>query len=79
MILYEFHIVYPEGESREIKNCLNLSDILDINGNPLELPLPTNRMIAYQISKKRTIENKGIVTTVYYLEQLNSDELQSYL
>lgn len=79
MTLYEFHIVYPEGESREVKNGLNLSDILDINGNPLELPLPTNRMIAYQISKKRTIENKGIVTTVYYLEQLNSDELQSYL
>lgn len=78
MTLFEFHIVFPEGEMREIEHRLNLSDIIDINGRPLQIPLSTHKMIAYHVSKKRTFENKGIVTTVYYLEQLNADELKSY-
>lgn len=78
MTTYEFHIVFPEGEVREIEHNLYLSDIIDINGIPLQIPLSTHKMIAYHVSKKRTDEHKGIVTTIYYLEQLSADELRSY-
>lgn len=78
MTLYEFHIVYPEGETREIGHQLRMDDIIDLNGFPLALPLPSNRMIAYHIARKRTAEERGLVVTWYFLEQLNSDELIEY-
>lgn len=78
MTLYEFHIVFPEGETQEISRELRTGDIVDINGNPLPLPLPTNRMIAYHVSGKRTAEERGLVVTWYMLEQLNAMELLAY-
>lgn len=78
MTLYEFHIVYPEGETQEIGHQLSPGAIVDMNGNPLSLPLPTNRMIAYHVSRKRTAEERGMVTTWYFLEQLDARELLAY-
>lgn len=78
MTLYEYHIVFPEGETQEIHHPLAVSDVVDINGNPLELPLPTNRMLAYHVCKKRMAENTGLVVTWYFLEQLNATELLEY-
>lgn len=78
MTLFEYHIVYPEGETREIENQLSINDIVDINGYPLSKPLPTHRMIAYHVCKKRTAENKGLVVTWYFLEQLNAEELLEF-
>lgn len=78
MTLYEFHIVYPEGETQEISHQLSPGDIVDINGYPLALPLPTNRMIAYHVSGKRTAERTGLVATWYILEQLNATELLAF-
>ncbi|HHU36493.1 MAG TPA: hypothetical protein GXZ47_04600 [Treponema sp.] len=78
MTLFENHIVYPEGETREIDHQLSVNDIVDINGYPLQKPLPTNRMIAYHVCRKRTAENRGLIVTWFFLEQLNAGELLEY-
>lgn len=78
MTMYEFHIVFPEGETQEISHQLNPGDLIDINGYPLALPLPTNRMIAYHVSGKRMAEERGLVVTWYLLEQLDAMELLAY-
>lgn len=78
MTLFEYHIVYPEGETREISHQLNTSDIVDINGYPLATPLPTHKMIAYHVCKKRTAENRGLEVTWYFLEQLTATELAEF-
>jgi hypothetical protein len=78
MTLYEFHIVFPEGETQEISHQLAPGDIVDVNGYPLPVPLPTNRMIAYHVSGKRTVEERGLVVTWYHLEQLDATELLAY-
>jgi len=79
MTLYEYHIVYPEGDRREIEHPLTVSDVVDINGTPLPLPLPTNRMIAYHGAGKRTQEERGVVATWYLLELLSAEELRQFL
>ena len=42
-------------------------------------PLPTNKMIVYQVCGKRTREERGIVATYYALEQLDAAELRAYV
>ena len=78
MTQYEFHIVYPEGETREIEHQLRPGQLVDLNGFPLAIPLPTNRMIAYHVARKRTAEEKGLVVTWYFLEQLSALDLLAY-
>lgn len=78
MTLYEFYLVFPEGETQEISHPLQVNGIVDVNGNRLDIPLPTNRMIAYHVGRKRTAEEKGLVVTWYFLEQLNAMELLEY-
>lgn len=79
MTLYEYYIIYPEGESLEIPSALPAACLLDLNGNPIKPPLPTNKMIAYQIAGKRTREERGTVKIFYILEQLNAQELLDYV
>ncbi len=79
MTQYEYYIVFPDGETQEISGVLHPSQLVDINGIPLPLPLPTNRMIVYRISGKRTREERGIVSTWYILEQLNAIELLEFV
>lgn len=79
MTLYEYYIMYPEGETAEIGGALPAGALLDINGNPIGLPLSTNKMIVYQIAAKRTSVERGIERTIYMLEQLNAEELLDYM
>lgn len=79
MTLYEYYIIFPEGEKQEILHSLPIGTLIDINGNVLSQRLTTNKIIAYQIASKRTFEERGIVQTVYMLEQLSSDELLDYI
>jgi len=79
MTLYEYYATFPDGEVREIGWPLSPGDLVDINAYALPVPLPTNRMIAYRISAKRTREKRGIVETWYRLEQLNAEELLDYV
>ncbi len=79
MTLYEYYIIYPDGEKQEISGPVSIGTFLDINGNQLPHQLPTNKMIVYQVQGKQTMEERGIVQTVYILEQLDAEELLDYV
>jgi len=79
MNISEYFIVYPEGDSQEIHRRLMLNQLVDINGNPLDLPLPTNRMIVFRVHKVRTNDHKGGSETYHYLEQVSARELLEYV
>ncbi len=70
--------MFPEGESQEIQHSLSIGDLVDCNGCPLPLPLPTNRMLAYRVSRVRTLEERGYSRVVHYLDQLNAAELLEF-
>jgi len=78
MFTQEFFIVFPEGDVQEISGRLPINDIVDINGNSLPLPLPTNRMIAFRVAKISTREFKGGAETFHELELLSAAELVEY-
>ena len=79
MFISEYFIVYPEGDTQEIRGRLTLNQLVDLNGNPLELPLHTNRMIVFRVAKIRTNEHKGGTETYHYLEQMSARELIEYV
>ncbi|MDR2184890.1 MAG: hypothetical protein LBO80_04395 [Treponema sp.] len=78
MFINEYFIVFPEGDVQEISGRLSLNDLVDVNGRPLELPLPTNRMIVFRVSRIKTNENKGGNETYHFLELMSADELRPY-
>ena len=71
-------IAYPEGDSLEIEHDLRVNQLVDLNGIPLPLPLPTSRMIAYRVFRKSTeiVRKEEIVT--YYLELVPAATLRQY-
>ena len=78
MTLYNQYIVYPEGDIQEITNTLTVDRIVGLNGVPLQLPLPTPKMIAYRVSKVVKREKKGEVNRYYYLELLTRKDMLEY-
>ncbi|MDR1107948.1 MAG: hypothetical protein LBL19_02815 [Spirochaetaceae bacterium] len=78
MFLNEYFIVFPEGDVQEIRGRLSLNEIVDINGTPLDLPLKTNRMIAFRVSRITVHENRGGNETLHLLELLSAEELLAY-
>ena len=78
MFISENFIVYPEGDTQEIRRRLSINQLVDLNGNPLDLPLPTNRMIVFRVAKIKTSEYKGGNETFHYLEQISARELIEY-
>jgi hypothetical protein len=78
MFMEDFFIVFPEGDTQEIQGRLRLNQLVDVNGSPLPLPLPTNRMIAFKVSRVSTKENKGSRETYHYLELMSAAELLEY-
>ena len=79
MFITECFIVFPEGDSQEINSRLSLNQLVDVNGNPLNTPLPTNRMIAFRVCKISTDDYKGGRATYHYLEQLSARELLEHV
>lgn len=79
MFMTEYFVVYPEGDTQEIQRRLALNQIVDVNGNPLRLPLPTNRMVAFRVNKVTTNDYKGGSETFHHLEQLSAGELMEYV
>jgi hypothetical protein len=79
MFMNEYFIVFPEGDVQEIPGRLSLNDLVDMNGRPLELPLSTNRMIVFRVSRIKTDENKGGNETYHFLELMSADELRPYV
>jgi hypothetical protein len=78
MFMNEYFIVFPEGDVQEISGRLTINELVDINGRPLETPLPTNRMIAFRVARIRVSENKGGNETFHFLELLSAEELRAY-
>ena len=79
MFMTDYFIVFPEGDAQEIHGRLPLNQLVDINGNPLALPLQTNRMIVFRVAKISTNEYKGGKEIYHYLEQLSANELLEYV
>jgi hypothetical protein len=79
MFTSEYFIVFPEGDVQEIQERLPFNAIVDMNGNPLTLPLPTNKMIAFRVSRIKTDEKKGERITYHFLELLSAGELYEYI
>jgi hypothetical protein len=75
MTLEEHFIVYPEGDTQEISHRLRFNQVVDLNGNPLRIPLPTVKMIAYRVYKITREENRGENISFYHLSLLHRDEL----
>ena len=79
MFMTEYFVVYPEGDTQEIEGRLHLNQLVDVNGNPLDLPLPTNRMVVFRVEKIKTNDYKGGSETYHFLEQLSARELLEYV
>lgn len=75
MTIYSSYLVYPEGDKQETATALRINQLVDINGNPLALPLRTAKMIVYRVYKMTKNELRGEETTYYYLELVKRDEL----
>ena len=70
-------IEYPEGDSREIEHELRVNQLVDLNGNPLSLPLPTARMIVYRVWKVSTeATSRHEENVCYHLELVTRPELE---
>ncbi|MDR0669105.1 MAG: hypothetical protein LBF95_03390 [Treponema sp.] len=78
MLIPEYFIVFPEGDVQEIPSRLPLNAVVDINGRILDLPLPTNRMIAFRVYRIRVNEDRGTSETFHHLELLSAEELLPY-
>ena len=76
MVPHTFMIVYPEGDSREIEHALKVNQLVDLNGNPLALPLPTSKMIVYRVWKISTRVEWKDEETCYHLELVTRPELE---
>lgn len=79
MTLYSERIVFPEGDWQEAPNRLRIGDVVDHNGYPLPLPLPSTRILAYRVDQIRVIEEVGEEIRCYRLELLDTDQLEEYI
>ncbi|MCL2243248.1 MAG: hypothetical protein FWC03_02125 [Treponema sp.] len=79
MFTNEYFMVFPEGDIQEINRRLPFNSLVDMNGNVLYPPLPTNRMIVFRVNRIKTDENKGGNETFHFLELLGADELTEFL
>ena len=58
-----------------ISHRLTINQVVDLNGLPLEPPLPTDRMIVYRVYKITTDVSVGEEVTNYHLDLIRRDEL----
>ena len=79
MFIAEFFMVFPDGDIQEIQGRLPFNALVDINGNVLYPPLPTNKMIVYRVDGIKTEEKTGTSITYHYLELLSAEELLEFI
>ena len=72
-------LVYPEGDTREIEHQLRVNQLVDLNGNPLSMPLPSPRMIVYRVWKVSTQAERNTEELFYHLELVTRPELESVI
>ena len=79
MFIKSNFIIYPEGDVQEIEHSLSINELVDLNGNPLQLPLPTTKMIVYRVYKINVKTPKGEEIRQHYLELVSAYELGQYV
>ena len=79
MFMEEFFIVFPEGDIQEVHGRLPFNTLVDMNGNVLSMPLPTNKMIVFRVARIKTEEKKGSNETFHFLELMSAEELLPYV
>ena len=79
MTTYSHYLVYPEGDMQEAFHRLRINDLVDVNGKPLALPLPTVKMIVYRVYKITNNEQRGENITKYHLELVRRDEMLDHI
>ena len=72
-------IIYPEGDTHEIEHTLRINEYVDLNGNPLAVPLSTLRVIAYRVYKMTTQTGRGFTNVKYHLELVRRPELRELI
>jgi hypothetical protein len=77
-VLQTYQIVYPDGDSQEIERRLSVNELVDLNGNPLTLPLPTARMIVYRVWRITTRTERRCEETSFHLELVTRPELEAF-
>jgi len=73
----DLFVKYPEGDEREVEHELRVNQLVDLNGMPLALPLPTSRMIVYRVWKVSTRQERHTEEVTYHLELVTRPELES--
>jgi len=79
MTIETSYAVFPEGDTQEIPRRLSINQIVDHNGLPLPLPLPSARMIAFRVVRIRHCEERGQHDVLHYLELIPAYELLEYV
>ncbi|MDR0448777.1 MAG: hypothetical protein LBH07_08930 [Treponema sp.] len=79
MFIEDFFIIFPEGDVQEVPDRLPFNTLVDMNGQVLSLPLPTNRMIVFRVARICKKENKGCNETHHFLELMGAEELLPYV
>ena len=79
MFMREYFLVYPDGDTQEIDGRLSFNELVDVNGNPIELPLQSSRMLVFRVEKIKTNDYKGGSETYHFLEQVSARELSEYV
>lgn len=75
----EYYIVFPEGDVQEIDGRLRIDELVDLNGRPLSLPLPTSRVIAFRVGRIAVKEERNATATYHHLELASAEELAPYV
>jgi len=78
MQINEFFLVFPEGDVQETRGRLPFNALVDMNGNVLSLPLPTNKMIVFKVAGIKTEERTGVSETYHFLDLMSAEELLEY-
>lgn len=72
-------LVFPDGETQEVEQALEFDALVDLNGKRLRPPLPTEKMIAYRVSKIVKKEQKGEDIYFYHLNLVSARELMGWV
>jgi hypothetical protein len=70
---------YPDGGTQRASRPIRYGALLDVNGNELELPLSTSRMLVYRVWKATTEETRNEMIRHYFLEQVAPSELEDWV
>lgn len=79
MTIYSEILAYPDGDTQEASRNLQINQLVDLNGVPVGLPLPTVKMIVYRVFKITVEESTGEQTKCYHLELVRREEMLEYV